>query len=84
MDEKKEKTNFEINQVINQPYKYGFQTNIEMYDLYSIIPWIGFYNVEIISIKTKFNFGMSVNFPLSLVSKLKQNVEQKCWKRRQK
>ena len=30
MDEKKEKTNFEINQVINQPYKYGFQTNIEM------------------------------------------------------
>ena len=30
MDEKKEKTNFEINQVINQPYKYGFQTEIEM------------------------------------------------------
>ena len=30
MNEKKEKTNFEINQVINQPYKYGFQTEIEM------------------------------------------------------
>ena len=26
----KEQTNFEITQVINQPYKYGFQTNIEM------------------------------------------------------
>jgi len=30
MNDKKEQTNFEINQVINQPYKYGFQTNIEM------------------------------------------------------
>ena len=30
MNEKKEQTNFEINQVINQPYKYGFQTEIEM------------------------------------------------------
>ena len=29
MNEKKEKTNFEINEVINQPYKYGFQTEIE-------------------------------------------------------
>jgi Fe-S cluster assembly protein SufB len=29
MNDKKEKTNFEINQVINQPYKYGFQTEIE-------------------------------------------------------
>jgi Fe-S cluster assembly protein SufB len=30
MNEKKEQTNFEINKVINQPYKYGFQTEIEM------------------------------------------------------
>ena len=30
MNDKKEQTNFEINQVINQPYKYGFQTNVEM------------------------------------------------------
>ena len=30
MNDKKEQTNFEITQVINQPYKYGFQTNIEM------------------------------------------------------
>ena len=29
MNEKKEKTSFEITEVINQPYKYGFQTNIE-------------------------------------------------------
>ena len=29
MNEKKNQTNFEINQVINQPYKYGFQTKIE-------------------------------------------------------
>lgn len=29
MMETKSKTNFEINQVINQPYKYGFNTNIE-------------------------------------------------------
>ncbi|MCR9073264.1 MAG: Fe-S cluster assembly protein SufB [Alphaproteobacteria bacterium] len=29
MTEQKNKTNFEINQVINQPYKYGFKTNIE-------------------------------------------------------
>ena len=29
MNDKKKKTNFEINEVINQPYKYGFQTNIE-------------------------------------------------------
>ena len=26
MDENKKQTNFEINQVINEPYKYGFQT----------------------------------------------------------
>jgi hypothetical protein len=25
----KTKTNFEIKQVLNQPYKYGFQTKIE-------------------------------------------------------
>ena len=30
MNDKKEQTSFEITQVINQPYKYGFQTNIEM------------------------------------------------------
>jgi Fe-S cluster assembly protein SufB len=29
MSDKKAQTNFELNQVINQPYKYGFQTNIE-------------------------------------------------------
>jgi Fe-S cluster assembly protein SufB len=29
MNELKNQTNFEINQVINQPYKYGFKTNIE-------------------------------------------------------
>jgi Fe-S cluster assembly protein SufB len=29
MDELKTKTNFEIKQVLNQPYKYGFQTKIE-------------------------------------------------------
>jgi len=29
MNEIKNKTNFEINQVINEPYKYGFKTNIE-------------------------------------------------------
>ena len=29
MNENKNQTNFEIKQVINQPYKYGFQTNIE-------------------------------------------------------
>ena len=29
MNETKNQTNFEINQVINQPYKYGFQTQIE-------------------------------------------------------
>jgi len=29
MNEGKNQTNFEIKQVINQPYKYGFQTNIE-------------------------------------------------------
>ena len=29
MDENKKQTNFEINQVINEPYKYGFQTKIE-------------------------------------------------------
>ena len=29
MNEKKNQTNFEITQVINQPYKYGFQTKIE-------------------------------------------------------
>lgn len=29
MSETKKKTNFEIKQVINQPYKYGFKTNIE-------------------------------------------------------
>jgi Fe-S cluster assembly protein SufB len=30
MNEAKNQTNFEIKQVINQPYKYGFQTKIEM------------------------------------------------------
>jgi len=29
MNETKKKTNFEINQVINEPYKYGFETKIE-------------------------------------------------------
>lgn len=29
MDDIKNQTSFEINQVINQPYKYGFSTNIE-------------------------------------------------------
>jgi Fe-S cluster assembly protein SufB len=29
MIDKKAQTNFELNQVINQPYKYGFQTNVE-------------------------------------------------------
>ena len=29
MNENKNQTNFEIKQVINQPYKYGFQTNIQ-------------------------------------------------------
>ena len=29
MNEAKNQTSFEIKQVINQPYKYGFQTNIE-------------------------------------------------------
>jgi Fe-S cluster assembly protein SufB len=29
MNEAKKQTNFEINQVINEPYKYGFQTKIE-------------------------------------------------------
>ena len=29
MNDKKNQTNFEINQVINQPYKYGFTTKIE-------------------------------------------------------
>jgi Fe-S cluster assembly protein SufB len=29
MDEGKKQTNFEINQVLNEPYKYGFQTNVE-------------------------------------------------------
>jgi Fe-S cluster assembly protein SufB len=29
MDEIKKQTNFEINQVISQPYKYGFTTDIE-------------------------------------------------------
>jgi Fe-S cluster assembly protein SufB len=29
MDEIKKQTNFEINQVISQPYKYGFKTDIE-------------------------------------------------------
>ena len=29
MSENKNQTNFEINQVISQPYKYGFQTKIE-------------------------------------------------------
>ncbi len=29
MDEVKKQTNFEINQVISQPYKYGFKTDIE-------------------------------------------------------
>ena len=28
MSDKKNQTNFEINQVINQPYKYGFTTKI--------------------------------------------------------
>ena len=32
MSETKNNTNFEINQVINQPYKYGFQTNIKKED----------------------------------------------------
>ena len=32
MNELKNQTNFEINQVINQPYKYGFQTTIEKED----------------------------------------------------
>ena len=32
MNEIKNKTNFEINQVINEPYKYGFKTNIEKED----------------------------------------------------
>jgi Fe-S cluster assembly protein SufB len=29
MDEGKKQTNFEITQVLNEPYKYGFQTNVE-------------------------------------------------------
>jgi Fe-S cluster assembly protein SufB len=29
MSENKNQTNFEINEVISQPYKYGFQTNVE-------------------------------------------------------
>ena len=29
MNETKNQTSFEIKQVINQPYKYGFETNIE-------------------------------------------------------
>ena len=29
MNDLKNQTNFEINEVINQPYKYGFVTNIE-------------------------------------------------------
>ena len=29
MDDPKKQTNFEINQVISEPYKYGFQTKIE-------------------------------------------------------
>ena len=30
MNDNKNQTNLEINQVISQPYKYGFQTQIEM------------------------------------------------------
>jgi hypothetical protein len=37
MDEIKKQTNFEINQVISQPYKYGFKTEIEMIIFSSII-----------------------------------------------
>jgi len=29
MSENKNQTNFEINEVISQPYKYGFQTKVE-------------------------------------------------------
>ena len=29
MNEAKNQTSFEIKQVISQPYKYGFQTNVE-------------------------------------------------------
>ena len=29
MEKNKNQTNFEIKQVINQPYKYGFETKIE-------------------------------------------------------
>ena len=29
MNENKTQTNLEIKQVLNEPYKYGFQTNIE-------------------------------------------------------
>ena len=29
MNDKKNQANFELNQVLNQPYKYGFQTEIE-------------------------------------------------------
>ena len=32
MDDLKKETNFEINQVINKSYKYGFVTNIEKED----------------------------------------------------
>jgi len=32
MNDLKNQTNFEINQVINTPYKYGFQTSIEKED----------------------------------------------------
>ena len=30
MNDNKSQTNFEIKQVLNEPYKYGFNTNIKM------------------------------------------------------
>jgi len=32
MNDTKKKTNLEITQVINQPYKYGFETQVEKED----------------------------------------------------
>lgn len=50
MDNLKKETNFEINQVINQSYKYGFITDIEKEDFpIGIDEKI----VELISIKKK-------------------------------
>ena len=74
MSDKKNQTNFEINQVINQPYKYGFTTKVETE---KFPPGINKNIIELIS-KTKEEPSFLASFRLKAYEKW-QSMEFPNW-----